>query len=204
MAPATDNIPGRLQTEVDPGQFFFTASVPRGSINGQIDAAVGQIIGLNITAELPPAPDYDIGDDFVVPPVKLKLYQEDLTNAAVQAIQSITTPSDGPQTLPTTGELPGTVDASAPLAPDDRPSLLVKNYAGDTLIFTINEQTVNVFENGEVLLDLSAGDYSYTASVPFAAANGIVELSTGQDAELSVVTNVEHNFLQTWFTPKLQ
>ena len=154
------------------------------------------------------------------PPVSLKLFRENLTDAAATAVQPVTlpdvpavlpaTPSNGLPVQPTTpsetaavtGDLPDIVDT--PVTPSNATGLLVKNYAGDALVFTINNQTVTIAENGEQLLDLPTGSYSYTASVPFAAANGIVELSTGQRAELSVVTNVEHNALQTWFTPDAQ
>ena len=70
-------------------------------------------------------------------------------------------------------------------------------HAGDTLVFTINNQTYSLANNTEQTIDLPSGEYTYTASLPFVATTGTVAL-TGGGLELSVATNVEHTVLNVF------
>jgi hypothetical protein len=193
VASPQDDIPGRLQIDVTPGEYTYTASVPYGSINGNITPIAGQVVGLNVTADPLPAPEYDVGEEFDLhPTVTLRLLEEELTTQAVTAALPESVGATGPQTLPETGGVP------APILPDTPAvagGLFVKNYVGDTLVFTINNQTFNIPSNGEQLINLPSGSYTYTASTPFAATSGTINSGTGQVAELSVITNIAHNAL---------
>jgi hypothetical protein len=186
-----NGIPGRLQVDVPAGFYRYTASVPNGSLNGEVTVIAGQVIGLNIIPGLREAPEYDIGDEFhPLTKVDLNLYEENLT-----ALASTSQPEPAPAALPTTG---GEMDPVA-VVPVARPEgLLIKNYAGDALVFTINGQTYTLVNDAEQTLDLPAGVYHYTASLPFVATTGTVNLGTGKSVELSIAINVEHNLLSVY------
>jgi hypothetical protein len=195
VAPPANGIPGRLQIEVAPGNYFYTVSVPGGSFNGEIEVVAGGVAGLNITADLPPERDDEIGEkyDFLLP-VTMHLYEEDLTNRANAAASPVTQDS-APATLPATGGEINPVTVDTPTTAD---GLLIKNYAGDTLIFTINNQAYSVANNEELPLSLPPGSYSYTASLPFVATTGIVDVVPGQGVALSVAINVSHDVLSVY------
>ncbi|MBN1992160.1 MAG: hypothetical protein JW953_05610 [Anaerolineae bacterium] len=190
--PAKANsIPGRLQIDLDPGQYFYTASVPNGSLNGEIAVVPGQVTSFNITAEIEPPPDYDIGDEYeFLPSVTLQLRTEDLTGQVVGVAATAETDS-APAVLPTTGgEFSPAVSNPA--------SLLIKNYTGDTLIFTINNQIYPVAPNAEKTLSLPPGSYNYTASLPYVATTGVVEMPVDEGVGLSIVTNIAHDNLSVY------
>ncbi len=190
VPPAANNIPGRLQIDVAPGLYRYTASVPNGSLNGEINVVAGQIVGLNVSAKLQPEPKYDIGEPSPLPlPVELQLAQEELTAKAVP--QGAATPGE----LPTSGGVLPPTDVPAVTAPQ---GLLIKNYAGDTLIFTINNQAYSIANNTSTTLPLPPGRYDYTASLPFVATTGTVDLAADQGVELSIATNVNHDVLSVY------
>lgn len=190
VPPAANNIPGRLQIDVAPGLYRYTASVPNGSLNGEINVVAGQIVGLNVSAKLQPEPKYDIGEPSPLPlPVELQLAQEELTAKAVP--QGAATPGE----LPTSGGVLPPPDVPAVTAPQ---GLLIKNYAGDTLIFTINNQAYSIANNTSTTLPLPPGRYDYTASLPFVATTGTVDLAADQGVELSIATNVNHDVLSVY------
>ena len=193
VAPPQANVPGRLQIDVPPGEYVYTASVPYGSINGNIVPVVGQVVGLNITADPLPEPEYDVGEEYDPhQTVTLRLFEEDFSTQAASAALPDTSGATGPQTLPETGGVPASILPDTPAVDG---GLLIKNYAADTLVFTINNQSFAISPNAEQLIELLPGNYTYTASTPFAAINGMVNLGVEQSAELSVVTNVAHNAL---------
>ncbi len=194
VAPPQGDIPGRLQIDVAPGEYAYTASIPYGSINGKISAVGGQVVGLNVTADLPPEPEYEVGEEYDPhQTITLNLFEEELTTqVTTAALPDTSTEETSPQTLPETGGVPAPILPDAPVMGE---GLLVKNYVGDTLVFTINNQTFTIAPNAEQIIDLPPGSYSYTASTPFAAISEIVDLGVGQGAELSVVTNINHNEL---------
>jgi hypothetical protein len=188
--PAANNIPGRLQIDVAPGLYRYTASVPNGSLNGELNAVAGQVTGLNISAKLQPEPEYDIGEPSPLPlPVDLLLSQEDLTARAVPA--SGTSPAEVP--APQSVSAPTNVQPAA-----TSEGLRINNYAGETLIFTINNQAYLVPSDVTTTLPLPPGLYNFTASLPFVAANGTVDLTANQGAELSIATNVNHDVLNVY------
>lgn len=190
VPPAANNIPGHLQINVAPGLYNYTASVPNGSLNGQLTITAGQVIGLNVSAKLQPEPKYDVGEPSPLPlPVELQLFQEDLTAKAVS--QAAVTPA----AAPASSEPVAPANTAATTAPT---GLLVKNYTGDTLIFTINNQAYSIVNNSSMTLPLPPGNYNYTASLPFVASNGTVNLAANQGVELSIATNVNHDVLNVY------
>lgn len=192
---AANSVPGRLQIDVAPGNYTYTASVPYGSINGQLNLALGQVVGLNFSANPPPEPEYEIGEEFdFTIPVEMKVAQEDLTGQAAPAV--------APQTGQPVQPNPAPVAAPAPVegavSPAAAEGLTVKNYAGETLIFTINNQAYTIPNNDQLLISLPAGSYNYTASRPMVAINGTVGLQPQQSVELSVAINVAGDVLSVY------
>lgn len=190
VPPAANNVPGRLQINLAPGLYRYTASVPNGSLNGEINLAAGQVVGLNVSAKLQEEPDYDIGEPSPLPlPVDLLLNQEDLTVKAAPQAQVV------PGELPTSGGVLAPAAAPAVATPA---GLLVKNYAGDTMTFTINEQTITIANNASTVLSLPPGRYTFTASLPFVATTGAVDIAADKGVELSIATNINHDVLSVY------
>ncbi|NJN94212.1 MAG: hypothetical protein HC875_09045 [Anaerolineales bacterium] len=90
---------------------------------------------------------------------------------------------------------PAPADAPAVAAPA---GLLIKNYAGDTMTFTINEQTITLANNAATVLPLPPGVYNFTASLPFVATTGTVNIAADKGVELSIATNVNHDVLSVY------
>lgn len=191
VPPQVNDIPGRLQIDLAPGDYRYTVSVPNGSLNGEITVVAGQVTGIYISAELPEPRKYDPGDDYeFLPPVTLRLGEENLTGVTGAAV-----PEAAPAVLPPTG---GELAPARLEATTRAEGLLLKNFAGDTLTFTINNQTYLVPDRAEQVLNLPPGQFSYTASVPFAAAGGILNITPGQGVELSIAINVNHDQLNLY------
>jgi len=193
VAPKVNNIPGRLQVDVSPGDYLYTASVPYGSLNGEINVVAGKVAGLNIIPGIREEPDYEVGEKVTLPPVELSLFAEDLTDRvgiAQPAPAQEASSAAADELAPTNGEN-GAVSAVSE-------GLLVKNYTGDTLIFTIDNRVFAVPDGAEQTIVLPAGSYNYTASLPFVATTGTVEMVDGQGVELSVAINLARDFLTVY------
>ena len=190
VPPQANGVPGRLQIEIPAADYRYTASVPFGSLNSEITVVAGRVTGLNIITGIKEEPEYEIGEKLKLPPVDLTLFQEDLTGLA-GAAQPDTTPA----ALPVTG---GDVDPIAAEAPAMPGGLLIKNYAGDTLVFTINDGAYALVDRSEQALPLPPGRYSFTASLPFVATTGIVDLEANRTVELSIAINVAHDLLSVY------
>lgn len=194
VAPAANNIPGRLQINVAPGDYTYTASVPAGSINGVITPLVGQVTGLNIFADPLKEREYEVGEEYeFIQPLTLRVQTEDLTGQTAVITQPATTETV-PATLPATGGELGPLADESPLTE----GLLIKNYAGDTLTFTINNQAYTLPNNQQLSVTLPPGFYTYTASLPFVATTGAVDMQPGQSIQLSVAINVAHDVLSVY------
>lgn len=198
VAPPSNDIPGRLQIDVAPGTYRYTASVPAGSISGELTAVAGQVDGVTVYADPPEPRKYEIGAKFeFIQPLTMHVFEEDLTT---QAESAVTTPTqevveaEAPATLPNTGgEITPIIDDTT--VPQ---GILVKNFAGETLTFTINSQTYSVPNHAERTIMLAPGHYSYTASLPFVATTGEVDILLNQGIEMSVAINVAHDQLNVY------
>jgi hypothetical protein len=100
-----------------------------------------------------------------------------------------------PPFLPETGGDINPVVVDLPAVTAD---LLIKNYAGDTLILTIDSQAYTIASGAEQTLSLPPNEYTYTASIPGVATSGHVELTAGRGIELSIAINVAHDFLHAY------
>lgn len=189
VPPAANNIPGRLQISVAPGLVRYTVSVPNGSLNGEVTLSAGQVVGLNVSAKPKKEADYEVGKPAPTPePVELLLSVEDLTAKAVVA----TTAAPAVETTPAAKPAGSAAPASG------KPGLLVKNFTGQTLTFTVNNQVWAVPNNAETTIPLAEGSYAYTASLPFVAVNGTVNLASGQSVTLSVAINLAGDQLSVY------
>lgn len=189
VPPAANNIAGHSQINVPAGLYRYTASVPNGSVNGEVNLAAGQVMGLTVSAKLQEEQRYDVGEPAPqTPPVELQLTQQDVT---VQAV--VATPA------PTAAETPVPVaNPVEPPAPVMTKGLLIKNYTGDTLVFTINNQAYAILNNEQMTLSLSPGAYNYTASLPYVATTGTVNVVANQGIELSVAINLNRDVLSIY------
>ena len=197
--PQSGETPGRLQIDVAPGLYRYTASVPNGSLNGELTVAAGQIIGLSIYAEREPL-DYDVGDDFsFIAKVNLTLSQENLTAQPAVGPETDMTPVDTAVTEETPAS-PTATEAVSPetAAPAQMDGLLIKNFTWDTITFTINNEAYPVPVNTETVLNLPPGQYNYTASLPFVARTGTVDLAAEQSIELSIAINITGDVLSIY------
>jgi len=191
VPPQMNGIPGRLQADVAPGTYSYTASVPFGSLNGQVTVVPGEVTGVNIIPGIREDPIYEVGEKVEIPPVDLSVFQEDLTTQV-----PVGQPDSAPVGLPATG---GELATPAAVEAIGQPEgLVVRNFAGDTLIFTINNQAYSVGNNTERVIDLPPGGYNYTASLPLVAMTGTVNLSEGQTVGLSVAININHDVLSVY------
>jgi hypothetical protein len=198
VPPAMNGVPGRLQVEVTPGFYRYTASVPYGSVNNEINVAAGQVTGINIYSDPLPEPKFEVGEESPLPlAVPLRSYQENLTNQAITTAPAATNTMDSiPLGLPETGGVLST-QPTAPLKPAVT-GVVVKNYAGGALVFTIDGQAYVIDNQAEKTLPLLPGHYSYTASLPFVATTGIVDLEKGTTVEVSIVLNPARDFMTAY------
>lgn len=185
VPPQSNDIPGRLQTDLEPGLYRFTASVPYGAISSEVDVSAGEVSGLNVSAELQPAPEYRVGEPVTIPEVTLRLDREDLTAQAGAVVA--TTPAPG-----------GTEQPESMPAPDAAPvseGLLIKSYVGETVVFTIDGEQHFIPAGAEQTIQLDPGQYNFTASLPYVAQTGTIDVAAGQGITLSLSTNVAGNVL---------
>lgn len=197
VPPMTNDVPGRLETVVAPGEYTYTASVPNGSLNSKLTMVAGEVRGLSFSGALAKEIEYDIGEKFdPLPDFNMKVTEEDLT------AQAATPPEDtaaGSEAAPAE-ETPLSVEvaaageeAASEAVPADAESgvegLLVKNFGGDLLTFTIADQVYSVAPNEELTIDLPPGTYTYTASQPFVAKSGMFDLAADGVVVLSIVIN---------------
>ncbi len=190
--PQSNGIPGRLQIDLPPGFYRYTASVPYGSASGEINVQAGQVIGINVTPEQIGEPEYEVGEKVDLPSIALNLYEENLTG---RVGSSLAQPVPAPAALPGSG---GEVPASATSPVIQAEGVTVKNFTGDTLIFTINGQAYPILANTEQLIDLPVGSFNYTASLPFVATTGTVDLTETPTVELSVAINIAGDVLSVY------
>jgi hypothetical protein len=182
VPPKQNEIPGRLQLDLPPETYNYTASVPYGAANGQIELVAGQIIGLNVVIETAPL-EYDVGDDFdYTPEVTVIITQENLmAQLPAQVVTQTQTISD--------------VTVTVPVKPETKAGIMVKNFTGETLLVTINNQVFSIVDRAEQSLPLLPGHYDYTISIPGAAITGTIDFTKNQAVSLSVTINMTRDKL---------
>ena len=191
VPPQVNDIPGRLQFDVAPGLYRFTVSVPYGSLNGEFTVAAGQVLGLNVAPGIRAEPIYEVGEKVEIPPVELAVFEEDLTALAAA-------PADAPAEQTAVPADVSTQPAAAEAPPAQTEGVVIKNFAGDTLVFTINNQAYLIADHAEQTLPVLPGRYTYTARVPSAAASGTVQYEAGQRVEVSIAINVNRTVLSVY------
>jgi hypothetical protein len=179
----------RLQINLPPGEINYTASTSRSSLNGSVQVTAGAYTGLGFTREIPPKPDYDVGQPAPTPvPLKMSVFPVPLKGEPVSQATSTPPVAASP-----------TVASLAVSAPAGQGELTVTNYIGETLTFTINNQAYPVAGNGGSLtLDLAPGEYTFTASTPGAAANNSLYITAGAVTRVSVALDVQSGQIEIY------
>ncbi|MEM7347242.1 MAG: hypothetical protein AAF485_23635 [Chloroflexota bacterium] len=192
---ASSDIPGRLQVDLAPGSYRYTASVPFGSLNHEVSLTDSEIVGLNISAQAAAPPEFDLNEPSPLPQaVTLQLFQE-MLSAAVTTVTPETVSADTPPaTLPNTGgDLPTFDDPS-----DVRDTVLITNYTADTLTFTVNDQVYTIESQATRPLALPPGSYDYTASLPFFATTGNLQIDPRSEIDVSIALTPAGNALAAY------
>lgn len=90
VAPKTNDIPGRLQLDLAPGTYTYTASVPPiGAVTRTVEVTAGRVVNLSFAGRVEIKHDNHRGEDAAEnQPAELQtydevlVYQEDVTNQA--------------------------------------------------------------------------------------------------------------------------
>jgi hypothetical protein len=184
-------VPADSQVQINllPGEVTYTASTSRSSLNGSAQVTAGVYTGLGFTREIPPKADYDVGKPAPTP-VPLKMF--------VSPVPLTGTPSTEGTTAPSTAASPTPIPPPVSI-PAGQGELMVVNYIGETLTFTINNQAYPVPGNGGSLrLDLAPGEYTFTASTPGAAANNSLQVTAGMVTRVSVALDVHSGQIEIY------
>jgi hypothetical protein len=177
-----DRVPanGRLQIDLPPGEVSYSASAGVSGINGTAQVTAGEYTGLGFSREMPPEePDYEVGEPVPTPvPLNISVFPVPLEDEPISQATSAAPDADEAET-------PTPVSA-------DQGTLTVVNYVGETLTFTIDDQAHKVVGDGGYLtIDLSPGEYTFTASTPGAGKNGSLRITEGAATRVSVALDVQ-------------
>jgi hypothetical protein len=178
--PAND----RLQVNLPPGEVSYSASAGPSGLNGTAQVMAGEYTGLGFTRDIPPEePDYNEGELAPTPvPLEISVFPVPLEGEPVG--QATSTPVTAAPAADEPDETPISV-------PTGKGVLRVVNYIGETLTFTIDGQAYSVAGNGGTLtIDLTPGEYTYTASTPHAGTNGGLSITDGAVTHVSVALDM--------------
>jgi hypothetical protein len=168
---------GYLQVNLAPGEVTYSASAGPSGMNGSAQVQAGVYTGLGFIRETPAPVNYDIG--------------EPAPTAVVLKMSVIPVPLRGEPVAETPSEPAPTAGGST--------QLTVVNYVGETVTFTIDNKAYGVAgSGGSLTIPLVPGEYTFTASTPKAAANGMVRIAAGASVRLSVTTNVRGDRVDTY------
>jgi hypothetical protein len=183
----------RLQVNLPPGQVTYSASAGFSGTNGTAQIVAGQYSGLGFSTEPVPQPTYDVGQPAPTPEhPKMNVFPVPLESVPVsQGSPSptiVTTPAAPPQATGT------------PVSPSaSEAELIVVNYIGETLTFTINNHQYQIApDGGQLTLSLAPGAYTYTTSVPSASDNGSLDVTAGKTIQVGVALNVNNHQLELY------
>jgi hypothetical protein len=105
-------------------------------------------------------------------------------------------------TTTTTVATPAPAATGTPVAAEGTPAapngLLVRNFTGDTVVFTIADREYFIPAGSEQTIQLAPGQYNYTASLPYVASTGTVSLSADQGITLSLATNASRDAMNVY------
>ncbi len=177
---------GRLQVNLPPGEVDYSASAGFSGTNGSAQVMAGGYTGLGFARELPPQePDYQAGEPVPTPvPLEITVFSVSLEGEPVTEVPSAPAATATP--------LAADLDDTAVPAPAGQGVLGVANYIGETLTFTIDNQVYSVEGGGGTLaINLTPGEYSFTASTPQVGTNGSVMITEGTTVQVSVVLDVQ-------------
>jgi hypothetical protein len=180
---------GRLQVNLPPGEVTYSASSGLAGTNGSVQIVAGQYTGLGFSTEPVPKPDYDVGKQAPTPQApKMDVSPVPITGAP--ASQASPSPTQVTPAKPSITSVPPAAGQG---------EVVVVNYIGETLTFTINSQQYQAAPNGgQLTLSLPPGTYTYTASVPSSSDNGSLDLTAGQTVQISVALNVNNGQLELY------
>ena len=170
----------RLQIDLPSGEVSYSASAGVSGINGTAQVTAGDYAGLGFSREFQPEdPDYEVGKPVPTPvPLKISVFPVPLEDEPVAQAEIAAPDADEPET-------PIPVSAG-------QGALSVVNYVGETLTFTIEDQAYQVARNGgRLAIDLSPGDYTFSASTPHAGENGSLQITQGAATQVSVALDVQ-------------
>jgi hypothetical protein len=178
---------GRLQINMPPGKVSYSASAGFSGTNGIVQVTGGAYTGLGFAREIPPEPDYEVGELAPTPvPLSMSVFPVSLDDE-------------------TTGETPTrpgvaltTAVAPASTRAGDGELRLV-NYVGETLTFTIDNEVYSVEGGGgRLMLNLLPGEYTFTASTPQAGTNGSLRVVAGAVVVVSATLDAENGQMKIY------
>jgi hypothetical protein len=177
---------GRLQVNLPPGEVGYSASAGFSGTNGIAQVMAGRYTGLGFTREIPPEePDYEAGEPAPTPvPLEMSVFAVSLEGEPASGVPSAAVAT----AMPLAAE---SDDTPVPAA-TGQGVIGVTNYIGETLTFTIDNQTHSVAGGGGTLtINLTPGEYNFTASTPHAGANGSLKVAEGTTIQVSVVLDLQ-------------
>jgi hypothetical protein len=179
----------RLQVNMPPGEVRYSASAGFSGSNGIAEVTDGVHTGLGFAREIPPEPDYEVGNLAPTPvPLNMSIFPVSLRDATVGE-----TPT-GPDIASPTAVAPASVQ------PGDGELRLV-NYVGETLTFTVDNQVHSVAGGGgQLILNILPGEYTFTASTPWAGTNGSLHVPTEAVVLVSASLDVESGQLKVYIS----
>jgi len=181
---------GRLQVNLLPGRVSYSASAGPSSINGTAQVTAGQYTGLGFNRELPVTREYNKGKPKPTTAV-LKMSVSVVTLTPEPVGQAAVTPA--PVTVTTTPT------ATTQSVTADTPALLVINYTGRPLMFTIDSTEHQlVAGEGKLTISLAPGEYPFTASIPGVSFNSDLRLAAGDSLRLSVTATPDGKWIKVY------
>jgi hypothetical protein len=178
---------GRLQVNMQPGEVRYSASAGFSGSNGIVQVTDGVHTGLGFAREIPPEPDYQVGNLAPTPvPLDMSIFSVSLEDETV---------GEAP-TEPGVASPTAVVPASA--RADDAELRLV-NYIGETLTFTVDNQVYSVTGGGgQLILNLLPGEHTFTASTSGAGTNGSLRVAAGEVILVSTSLDIESGQLKVY------
>jgi hypothetical protein len=179
----------RLQINLPPGQVSFSANAGLSGTNGTAQVVAGEYTGLGLSREIgPKEPDYDVGKPVPSPvPLQMHVFPVPLQNVPVG------------QASPTPTREASPAEGKTPVPSTKEGELVVVNYIGQDLTFTIDNQAYHIsLSGGQLTLSLVPGEYTFTASTPGASTNGALRVRAGQITHVSVALNVQSGNMEVY------